>query len=76
MRFARAAPFPRPRNPDNSQSYYGVLMRLHGLRNRTVQLCDLLIKQSQSLQLQREHLPVHGPNPGDKEAVEPAVNHL
>jgi hypothetical protein len=42
------------------QPDHSILVRLHGLRDQTVQLRNLLIEQSQSLQFEREHLPVHG----------------
>ena len=42
------------RQPD-----YRILVRFHGLRDQAVQLCDLIIKQLQSLQFEGEHLPVH-----------------
>jgi len=33
-------------------------MWIHSLHDQTVQFCDLLIKYPESLQLQREHLPM------------------
>ena len=41
------------------QSYHDVLVWLHGLHDQTVQLRDLLTKHPESIQLQREHVPMH-----------------
>ena len=39
---------------------HGVLVRLHGFGDHTVEPRHLLIDQLQSLELQGQHLPMHG----------------